>query len=699
MPAVDGGGARRVGAWAACLLGGVLLLAHLAQAAPAAREVVPPAGTRLAATSAAALSRRDALAALPRLDPAARRAARRAWEGFERGEAEPALAAVPVLRGTVLEPWIDFWALAPRLQQATQADVDAYARAWPKTLPQRLLRQRWLAELARRQDWAGFLQAYTARDDDDPQLQCMAAQARFSTGHVDTSAQVLALWRGQPAGGYGCNPAARALLQAGLIDRRQLWSRLQEFVAEGQLTQALYFAQWLGVPLEAQFRRAATDPLGLLLAWRDGGASLDARQQQLAQVALLVMARQDPQQAVQLLDGPRLRRLPATQRARVAWVAARSASARLLPQADALFRRARALAPNWQPDAEGWKWCLRAALRAADWRLVGVASSALLRSDAGNAEAIYWKAVALRRIGQVQQARRLWRGIAAPWSYYGQLASEALGQGLRLPAVRPRQPGAQALLEQARRVDVQRALLLSRIGAYAPAVAQWRMALGQADDAGLHAAAQLACDRQAWLLCIWASDRMQGGVDWKQRYVMPFRAEVAAASRGSGVSQALIYGIMRQESRFSANIRSSAGADGLMQLMPATARWVAGKIGRPSPPPRDLSDVGTNLTLGSAYLGMLLQRFGGSQAMAAASYNAGPLRIERWRSMDLPGRGTLDGAVFVESIPFAETRQYVKSVLANATVYAALLGARQQSLESRLALADAQGMSARQPMP
>ncbi len=661
-----------------------------------ALAAVHPAAASAAATPGAAAVPTPSVSA-PLLDPLSEQLARQAWLGFQRGDPQPAQAALAVLRGRDLQDWIAYWALEPRLGQATQQDFDAYARAWPGTLPLRRLRAQWLFELARRKDWSGFSEVYSGYDGDDPQLQCLMDQARLETDSIDTSAQVLRLWTRDPAGGSGCNSAAASLLQAGRISQRALWRRIVDFFADGRSAEAMSFVGWLPADAQPLVRRAAADPLGMALYAARHGIGRDALQRRVLELAMLRMAGQDPQQALRLIDGS-LRGMDRTVRARIAWRAARQASQMLLPGTAAMFDDAQRIDPAWQADSTDWEWALRAGLREADWKLVRQACAALRDSGTDRVRATYWDAVALRETGHDRRARALWQGIAEPWSYYGQLATEALGQPVRVTAeVAP--PDALEVDVQATRPGLRQALLLYRIGAYAPAAGQWQWSLRGDSDAQLHAAAQLACDQQAWLLCISASEHMKGMVDWRQRYVMPLRADVDAVSRSSGVGEAFLYGIMRQESRFAADIQSWAGAYGLMQLMPQTASWVAQKIGMQGFRPDEVTQVRTNLTLGSAYLGMLLHRFDGSQAMAAAGYNAGPGRPARWRSMLLPrGRG-LAGAVFTESIPVQQTRDYVKRVLANATVYATLLGSGRQSLESRLALAQPEQVSSAQSMP
>jgi soluble lytic murein transglycosylase len=207
---------------------------------------------------------------------------------------------------------------------------------------------------------------------------------------------------------------------------------------------------------------------------------------------------------------------------------------------------------------------------------------------------------------------------------------------------------------------------------------EWNFTLRGMNDRQLLAAAQWACDLEVWKTCINTSDRTKTEIDLTQRFPMPFRKEVTARAQEIGLDPAYVYGLIRQESRFIMDARSHVGASGLMQLMPATARWTAKKIGIPYSPDL-ITDRDVNIKLGTSYLKLVLDDLGGSQAMAAAAYNAGPSRPRRWR--DGP---TLEVAAWAESIPFNETRDYVKKVLSNATYYGALLGNEKPSLKSRM---------------
>jgi soluble lytic murein transglycosylase len=195
----------------------------------------------------------------------------------------------------------------------------------------------------------------------------------------------------------------------------------------------------------------------------------------------------------------------------------------------------------------------------------------------------------------------------------------------------------------------------------------------------LLAAAQMACDMAIWDRCINTSDRTRNEIDFSQRFPMPFRETVFQRSRNIGIDPAYVYGLIRQESRFIMDARSGVGATGLMQIMPATARETARHIGLAGFNIGQLNDRDITINIGTAYLKRALDDFGGSMAMAAAAYNAGPSRPRNWRNGP-----PLEAAIWAENVPFNETRDYVKKVLSNTTSYAALLTGQPQSLKARL---------------
>jgi soluble lytic murein transglycosylase len=300
---------------------------------------------------------------------------------------------------------------------------------------------------------------------------------------------------------------------------------------------------------------------------------------------------------------------------------------------------------------------------------------------------IYWKAralIATAREGadgdaQRDQARGLFASIAGPLTFYGKLAAEELGFVPDLPGVAPT-PSDKDRDKARATPGLARALALIDLGLRGEGVREWNFTLRGMSERELFAAAEWACGREVWDRCINTSDRTRNDIDLAQRYPTPFREMVLARSREIGLDPAYVYGLMRQESRFIADARSSVGAAGLMQLMPNTARWMAKKIALDYKPDQ-IVDPTLNLALGTSYLKLVLDDFGGSQAMAAAAYNAGPSRPRRWREGP-----QIEPSIWAENIPFSETREYVKKVLSNAAIYASLISGRALSLKAWLGM-------------
>jgi soluble lytic murein transglycosylase len=201
-------------------------------------------------------------------------------------------------------------------------------------------------------------------------------------------------------------------------------------------------------------------------------------------------------------------------------------------------------------------------------------------------------------------------------------------------------------------------------------VVEWNALTQQLNDNGLIAASRLAFEAGQPDRAIAAAIRTQSTHDFSLRYPKPFKDIIAERAEEKGLSPGWVLGLIRQESRFLTAVKSPVGATGLMQLMPQTAQSVARSLGMPRLDTRALAEPSVNVRLGTAYLRDMKELFEGSAVLASAAYNAGPSRSRLWRaSLDR----TVPGAAFAESIPFTETRDYVKQVLANTVMYEVLL--------------------------
>jgi soluble lytic murein transglycosylase len=424
---------------------------------------------------------------------------------------------------------------------------------------------------------------------------------------------------------------------------------------------------------------------------RSGTAT--AQQNELALLAIIRTATSDPDAAAGLMD-ERWHTALGAERAAWAWaVIGKQAAIRLSTDAPQYYKRALASlsgiprAAQWTDDMLAW--AARSALRAGRdgdrWPLVLRAIDSMSEAEQAEPTWIYWKARALAATaeegpgGDAQRdaSRALLASIAGPLTFYGKLAAEELGFVPELPAMAPT-PSEADRAQASSNPGLARALQLIALGLRSEGVREWNFTLRGMSERELFAAAELACQREVWDRCINTSDRTRQDIDMQQRYPTPFRDIVLARSQEIGLDPAYVFGLIRQESRFVSDARSNVGAAGLMQLMPNTARWMARKLALDYSPDQ-IADPTVNVKLGTGYLKRVLEDFGGSQAMAAAAYNAGPNRPRRWREGP-----SVEPAVWAENIPFNETRDYVRKVLSNAAVYASLLNGSTLSLKSWL---------------
>jgi soluble lytic murein transglycosylase len=592
-----------------------------------------------------------------------------------------------------LASWIDYWELFNRLPTAQQGELDAFYARWPATYVEDRLRNDWLLELGKRRDWANFaLEFPRFRMNDDREVTCYALlveQQNLQNAKATPAfkARAFDAWVAQRDLDDGCNLMATALHEAKVFSSEDVWQRARLAAEAGRLRVVRAAAALAAPTLQAQVANAIDKPALYLNA---GATTAQRAQAEVTTLALIRMAANEPDVAAAALTDKWQQRLP---RDLSAWAwsqAGRSAAQRLAANAMDHYRNAWAeagrasitQAPAWSD--ETFAWAARAALRTGNgaerWPMVQRTIDHLSEAEQRDPAWRYWGARAQREAAaagaagekQRSQALATLRQLSNELHFYGKLAAEDLGQPFAVPP-RPLPLTAEEKAMARDNPGLARALRLIELGIRSEGVREWNFSLRGMTDRRLLAAADLACEKEVWDRCINTSERTRNEIDLDQRFPMPFRDELLTQAKASGLDPAYVYGLIRQESRFIIDARSSVGASGLMQVMPATARWTAKKIGLPFTD-QQIVDRGTNLKIGTAYLKLVLDDFDGSQAMAAAAYNAGPSRPRRWRE-----GATLEPAIWAENIPFSETRDYVKKVLSNATVYASLLAGKKQS--------------------
>jgi len=593
---------------------------------------------------------------------------------FDRGDRARLDAIAPRAKGHVLEPYVAYWRLKLGIDTADPEAVRAYLARYASTPLAERLQVDWLKSLGKKGGWARFSAAYGNGGYEDVEIQCYAHQAARQQSGDAALAAAKPLWFTGQSTPDACEPLFAALIARGSLTIDDRWARYRLALEAGNVRLAQQVAGDLPtadrIPARS-FQHVDEKPATRLL---QGGFRWNNRDgHELALYALERAARSDPEGAREAWLKWR-GRLSAPERA---WGNARlayHASRQLVPWANDAWREA--LPDAMTADMHAWR--VRAALRARAWRDVGAAVDAMPRAQAEEPAWRFWRARASMAAGREDEARASFTALALEHDYYGLLAAEALGTCVDpKSAVAAADPAWQAKFGA--RDDVARVVRLSELGLRAESLREWQAVVRGLDDDALNQASIYAASRGLHDRSINTANRTRERHDYALRYPMPWREQFAAAARDNAVEEALLLGIARQESRFVPEIVSSAGAVGLMQLMPATARWVAKQSGRSDYTPARINDLDVNTQFGAFYFKYWLDRLDGSPALAAAAYNAGPGRAQAWRPAE-----PLEGAIWVETIPFNETRDYVKKVLANSVYYAHALGDPASDVRQRL---------------
>ena len=606
-------------------------------------------------------------------------------QAFKKGDRKRLTSLLPKVQGHVLEPWAAYWELAARLQEASKEEIQAFLQRYSGSYQEDRLRNDWLLQLGKQRDWGTFMSEYPKyRMGDDRSVRCFDLLTQGLSSGAEIAAQVQELWLSLRELDEGCAAAAQQQLEAGQLKPQAAWLRARLAFENARPQVANQAIGLLDPRWAATVATIYANPVRYL---DDRITALRTRSKEMVTLALIRLATTDYEAAALELNKVRWRtQLTQEERSWVWGVIGKRAAWKLAGGTLNYFSHGQ----DEFMHADHLLWKARSALRFGAWPEVLKAIHAMPASMRNEATWVYWRARALLAIpGDAQApalARSLFESIASTRGFYEQLALEELGRAITLPA-RPEPPSAAEM--QAARSDpgLVRALYAIQIGLRAEGVREWNYqtnlhSRGGMNDRELLAAASLACEQQVWDRCINTSERTRSVIDIEQRFPMPLKSAVLQRTAQIELDPAYVYGLIRQESRFIMDAKSSVGAAGLMQVMPATARWTAKRIGLNNFKPHHITERDTNIAIGTGYLKLVLENFDGSMPLAAAAYNAGPSRARNWRGQD--GDTLLEAAIWAENIPFNETRDYVKKVLSNTTIYAALISGKPQSLKARL---------------
>ena len=616
-------------------------------------------------------------------------------QAFKKNDKGQLTRLLPRAKGHTLEPWAAYWELWVRLDQASDSEIQQFLSQYAGTYAEDRLRNDWLLQLGRQREWSTFAQEYPRfRMNDDREVRCYALANEPLLSKPETPAELKRLWYAFRDTEDGCTYTADKLYDLKRIDSLDVWRKARLAMDSNRPRVAQLALNIESSEMGKQAILIHAEPQKYL---DKHILAITKRRKELAVLALIRVANADPDKAAQLIEKKWGLMLTKEEHNWVWAVIGKQAAQKLQDNAHSYFNK---VSRNQDLNDDLLIWKTRAALRNGDWKAVISAVDAMDNAKQ-DPTWVYWKARGQLALSAGSgtgtstgtntaatdpvrtEATAALQSIAGVKGFYEQLAMEELGQAITVPA----KPAALTQPEKtaaAQNAGLQRALTALSLGLRSEGNREWNYTTnlhtpGGMSERELLAAADFACSKQVWDRCINTSDRTKTQIDFDQRFPMPLKETVLRKSKDVQLDPAYVYGLIRQESRFITDARSVVGASGLMQVMPATAKWTAKKIGLTNFQPQQINDQEINVAIGTGYLKLVLDEFDGSMPLAAAAYNAGPSRSRNWRKGPV-----LEAAIWAENIPFTETRDYVKKVLSNTTNYAAIITGQPQSLKARL---------------
>ncbi|MET0355229.1 MAG: transglycosylase SLT domain-containing protein [Cellvibrio sp.] len=581
---------------------------------------------------------------------------------------------LPNIRNYPLLPYLEYEELGDRLMSLPTKEVEQFFTRYPSSYVGERLRHRWLRVLAIKELWAEYLRFYD-KNLTDPELACLNIRAKLATGDKNSLLGFEALWnvpREQPA---ACEPVFKEWKRAGYLTPELMWSRHLKAVKADEISLAVNLAKEMAPEQQVHavlYENVAQNPRLILQPEHFVAQTPETRA--TISLGLEKYAETDAVEAVALWNTYSSRAdFNQDERLNITYTIARQ----LLRQDQGKAAEQLVIAnPNLsRPDL--MEALIREALDQKEWEKAHRWIQRLPADSKKTERWTYWQGriMELLKIAEFEgkKPRDFYETVAATRSFYGFLASDKLGISYSL-VDKPLNISKELMNKIEFHPGVQRAREYYLLGNLAAANREWTYTTNHLPSTEEMVAAGRLADRWGWYRQ--AIQTMQDSDYWDElsvRFPIPFHEQVKAAVRQTAIDPHFIFAIAKQESAFNTDATSPVGALGLMQLMPATAKQTAKKAGILFRQ-QDLLQADKNINLGSRYLDELLGAFSGNRILASAAYNAGPGRVKQWLNSD---ENKLPYDVWIESIPYKETRFYVQNVLSFAVIYAYRTGNKQ----------------------
>ena len=603
-----------------------------------------------------------------------------ARDAFRAGDLNKLERAASQLGNHELAPYAESYRLRMWIDKGDPADMRDFLQRNEGSYVAEKLRADWIRWLGKRAMWTDVDAEFPKLLSPEPDVTCYSQQAHLARNDQTVLAEAEKLWLTMLEPPEPCRPILDTLVANQRITTDEIWARARrqlEANRPGSAKTTLNYLPASQVPDSRALDSAISSAMGYLVrqpaSWNSSRAG-----RELAAIAIQRLASNDPRIAADELEKFKGKLQDSERQWAWSQIALQGAKKHMTESVGWYANAGKAPLSD-----EGFQWKVRSALRAQEWGVVRDTIQAMPPTQAALPEWTYWLGRALKAGGRTTEADALFEKIAGQPNFYGNLADEELDRKV-LPPPKAKATTPEELKAAQDNPAIRRALAFFRLDLRTEGVKEWNWSLRGMDDRELLAAANLAKRNQIWDRAINTADKTKHEHDYSLRFLAPYGEQVRPAAQNQSLDDAWVYGLMRQESRFITSAKSNVGASGLMQLMPATAKWVARKIGLRDFSQGQVHDTQTNVLLGTSYMRLVMENLDNHPVLASAAYNAGPGRAKKWRA-DRP----LEGAIYAETIPFSETRDYVKKVMSNAVYYSAIFNGKADSLKARLGVVGA----------
>lgn len=599
-----------------------------------------------------------------------------AKEAYEKEDAQSLIQSLSQLEAEnhLLTPYARYWLMRLKLDETDNQIVSDFIAQHADYAFAERLRVEYLKKLGKQRDWENFTQAYTHYQSENTSVACYAAEAYGARPNTGSLMFAKPLWLTENERPNDCNRLFDSLQKIGIIDEEAIWQRFRMALAHNHVNLAKAIIK-RSKHYQSQYNKllsnVAKSPEQTL---KSKQLSLKTRfGRELGLYVLIQMGKKDTWKALAAFKNIE-NSFNADEHSHFYSMLGLSAAKRHESEAQLWFQKADFESLN----EEQMTWFARASLRQQDW--VGLLSviEKMPSELANQARWRYWKARSLIQRKRLDEANAILTELALERHYYGWLAQDEI-QGYNTPKLLNYKPKLSEINHIGTLPGVKRAEALLDLDLRWEGKHEWALAVNGLSDKELLAAAEYANQHHWYDLAINTADNTKEYHDFSLRYLMPYQSLMRQAAYKQDVDLTWAHGIVRQESRFMHYAKSHVGAAGLMQLMPTTARWAAKRAGVKNYQRSMIDDLDTNVTIGTYYLRYTLDLMKGNKVMASAGYNAGPSRAKKWQ-----GSEPLEGAIYAETIPFNETRNYVQRVMANSHLYGKQLGDLRTTLKERM---------------